>query len=143
MYAHQVFYVILSLFKKAKVKNKEFKFHTIGIVISARNESKVIANLINSIRQSDYPQAMIRIFVVADNCTDNTAQICRDMGCVVVERFNKEQVGKGYALNYLFTKLHTEEEYASMVPEAYIILDADNTIKPNFITEINKVYDSG
>lgn len=143
MYAHQFLYVILSLFKHAKVKNKEFKFHTIGVVISARNESKVIANLINSIRACDYPQAMIRIFVVADNCTDNTAQICRDMGCVVVERFNQKEIGKGYALNYLFTKLHTEPEYLSMVPEAYIILDADNTVKPNFITEMNKVYDSG
>ncbi len=143
MYFHQFIYVILSLFKHAKVKNKEFKLHTIGVVISARNESKVIANLINSIRANDYPQAMIKIFVVADNCTDNTAQICRDLGCTVFERFNKEQVGKGYALNYLFTKLHTEEQYSSMIPEAYIILDADNTTKPNFITEMNKVYDSG
>lgn len=143
MYLHQFIYLILGTCKHHKIKNKEFKFHTIGIVISARNESAVIGNLIKSIRANDYPQAMIRIFVVADNCTDNTAQICRDMGCEVIERFNQEQVGKGYALNYLFTKLHTEPEWTDKIPEAYIILDADNVIKPNFITEMNKVYDAG
>ena len=143
MYFHQFIYLIIGTVKHHKIKEKQFKFHTIGIVISARNESNVIGNLIKSIRANDYPQGMVRIFVVADNCTDNTAQICRDMGCEVFERFNKEKVGKGYALNYLFTKLHTEPEYAGKIPEAYIVLDADNIIKPNFITEMNKVYDSG
>lgn len=142
MYIHQIWYMTIGSFKISKVKNKIFKFHTIGIVISARNESKVIANLIDSIRASDYPQAMVKIFVIADNCTDNTAQICRDKGCIVFERFNNKEIGKGYALNYLFTKLHSDE-YTGEIPEAYIILDADNTVRPNFITEMNKVYDSG
>lgn len=143
LYFHQFIYLIIGTLKHHKIKQKEFRFHSIGIVISARNESSVIGNLIKSIRDNDYPQAMLRIFVVADNCTDNTAQICRDLGCEVFERFNTEQVGKGYALNYLFTKLHTEPEWADKIPEAYIVLDADNIIKPNFITEMNKVYDSG
>lgn len=143
MYLHQFVYLIIGTIHHTKIKNPNFKYHTIGIVISARNESKVIGNLIKSIRANDYPQAMLKIFVVADNCTDNTAQICRDMGCVVFERFNTEQVGKGYALNYLFTKLHTEKEYADIIPEAYIVVDADNVLKTNFITEMNKVYDAG
>ena len=143
LYFHQFIFLILGSVKKAKVKNKVFKLHKIGVVISARNESAVIGNLIKSIRSNDYPQSMIEIFVVADNCTDNTAQICRDMGCVVVERFNQEKIGKGYALNYLFTKLHTEEEYADKLPEAYLVLDADNVVTSNYFTEMNKVYDSG
>ena len=143
MYFHQMVYLVIGTLKHARVKDKVFKFHTIGIVISARNESKVIGNLINSVRANDYPQSLINIFVVADNCTDNTAEIARDLGCTVIERFNTELVGKGYALNYLFNKLHSEEEYASLIPDAYLILDADNIVKPNFITEMNKVYDSG
>lgn len=142
MYAHQFVYMTIGSIKHAKVKNKVFKFHTVGIVISARNESRVIANLIDSVRASDYPQSLIKIFVIADNCTDNTAEICRNKGCIVFERFNQNQIGKGYALNFLFNKIHSPE-YADIVPESYIILDADNTIKPNFITEMNKVYDSG
>ena len=133
----------MQIYQKLKLHKKVFNFHTVGIVISARNESKVIGNLIKSIRENDYPQSMTKIFVVADNCTDNTAQICRDLGCIVVERNDTTKIGKGYALNYLFTKLHTEEQYKDMVPEAYIVLDADNVIKPNFIEEMNKVYDSG
>ena len=143
MYVHQFVYLIVGTLKHKKIKEKQFKLHTIGVVISARNESKVIKNLIDSIRSNDYPQAMIKIFVVADNCTDNTAEICRNLGCIVVERFDQTKVGKGYALNYLFTKLHTAEEYTSLTPEAYIILDADNIIKSNFITEMNKMFDSG
>ncbi len=60
-----------------------------------------------------------------------------------VERFNKEKIGKGYALNYLFNKIHNEQEFSQYSCEAYIILDADNVIKPNFITEMNKMFDSG
>jgi len=144
LYFHQFIFIAISLFKTAKITEKNFyRFHTIGIVIAARNESSVIKNLIDSVRANDYPQAMVKIFVVADNCTDNTAQICRDLGCVVIERFNKEKVGKGYALNYLFNELHTNPKYSEIIPEAYIVLDADNLIKQNYITEMNKMYDCG
>ena len=59
------------------------------------------------------------------------------------ERNDTTKIGKGYALNYLFNRLHSESQFAPIVPDAYIVLDADNIIKPNFITEMNKVYDSG
>lgn len=145
MYVHQLFYLIVGTLKHGKIKKKkgEVKKHRIGIVISARNESKVIGNLIDSIWANDYPKELLSIFVIADNCDDETAQIARDKGCVVVERFNKELIGKGYALNYLFTQLHTKEQYRDLVPEAYIILDADNVIKTNYISEMNKAYDCG
>ena len=143
MYLHQFFYLIYGTFRKFKLPNKEFKLHKIGIVISARNESKVIGNLIKSIQANDYPKELYNIFVIADNCTDNTADICRELGCIVFERNDLEKIGKGYALNFLFNRLHNERQFAPIVPEAYIVLDADNIIKPNFITEMNKVYDSG
>lgn len=144
MYLHQFIYLFLGTLKHCKIKIKgELKQHSIGVVISARNESSVIGNLIDSVLANDYPKELLRIFVIADNCNDDTAQIARDKGCIVIERFNTELVGKGYALNYLFTKLHTEEKFADIVPEAYIVLDADNVIKPNYISEMNKAFDSG
>lgn len=89
------------LFKKHKERQHTLcPFHRYGVVIAARNESMVIGNLIRSIQNQTYPSKLIDIFVVADNCTDNTAQIARQLGAVVYERFNKEQVGKGYALDF-------------------------------------------
>lgn len=144
MYLHQMLYLIVGTFKHCKIKKKGEVFnHRIGIVISARNESKVIGNLIDSIWANDYPRELITIFVIADNCTDDTAQIARDKGCVVMERFDDKLIGKGYALNYLFTRLHNDEQYGDIVPEAYIILDADNVIKTNYISEMNKAFDCG
>ncbi len=145
MYVHQMFYLLIGTLKHCKVKKKngEIKNHRIGVVISARNESKVIGNLIDSVWNNDYPKELLSIFVIADNCTDDTAQIARDKGCVVIERFDDKLIGKGYALNYFFTKLHSEEQYADLVPEAYVILDADNVIRSNYIYEMNKTYDCG
>ena len=53
-------------------------FHKFGLCIAARNEEKVISNLLESIANQDYDKEKMTIFVVADNCTDNTAQIARD-----------------------------------------------------------------
>ena len=145
IYFHQIIYLIIGTLKHGKVTKsaEDTKQHKIGIVIAARNESKVIPNLIKSIQAQDYPKDLLKVFVIADNCTDDTAQICRDMGCVVVERQDDQHVGKGFALHYFFTKLHTEEEYADLVPEAYIVIDADNVLKPNYVTEMNKTFDCG
>ncbi len=58
----------------------------------------MIADLLQSIQHQSYDQRLITTFVMADNCTDNTAEIARQNGAVVYTRFNKEKVGKGYAL---------------------------------------------
>lgn len=144
MYFHQFLYIIIGTFRHGKVKKKgEVKQHKIGIVVSARNESKVIGNLIDSIWDNDYSKELLTVFVIADNCDDETAQIARDKGCVVFERFDESKKGKGYALNFLFTQLHNDDKYKDLVPEAYIVLDADNVIRPDFISEMNKTYDCG
>lgn len=143
-YIHQIVYMIVGTVKHKKMDNYTPRnLAKMGIVISARNESRVIGNLIKSIKESRYPADRYEIFVIADNCTDNTADVCRELGCIVFERKDEEHVGKGYALNYLFTKLHSDKHRASYLPDAYIVLDADNLIKPDYIFEMNKVYDRG
>ena len=77
LYAYQVIYIILGLlFTKKFARAKTF--HKYAVVISARNEESVIGNLIDSINKQDYPSDKITVFVVADNCTDKTAQIARE-----------------------------------------------------------------
>lgn len=141
IYAYQILFMIVGIFSK-KVKFNDAKTdHTFAIIISARNEEKVISNLINSIKQNEYPQEKLKIFVCADNCTDNTAQICRELGCVVYERENKEKIGKGYALNFLFNNI--SKDFPDYEPDAFFVFDADNVLSANYIKEMNKALDSG
>ena len=62
-----------------------------AVLISARNEEQVVGNLIRDIQSQSYPSKLIDIWLVADNCDDGTAQLARDLGCHVVERFNQQQ----------------------------------------------------
>lgn len=143
-YSYQMLYIIVPyiapLFKR-KTPQKKAPLHKYAILISARNEQSVITQLIDSIKKQDYPTELITIFVVADNCTDDTAKLARNAGAVVYERFNNKQVGKGYALNYLLQKIN--EDYAHGSFDAYFVFDADNLLSENYITEMNKTFSQG
>lgn len=139
-YFYQFIYVFVGLFKKPK-KFTAQKNHRYAVVVSARNEGNVIGHLIESLKKQTYPLDLVDIFVVADNCTDDTACVAREAGAVVYERTNDELVGKGYALDWLFSII--QEEYEDRHYEAYIVFDADNVVSPTFIEEMNKAFDNG
>ena len=137
-YFYQFVYIFISLFPNKKKTFNDKKNHY-AILIAARNEEAVIANLINSINEQDYPNENIDIYVGADNCNDKTALIARSLGAIVYERYNHEQIGKGYVLNFLLNKIkESGKKY-----DGYIVFDADNVLDPNFIKEINRVYNDG
>ena len=77
MLAYKTLYWIIGFFFTRKFKPAKNK-HKYGIVIAARNEEKVIGNLLDSINKQDYPKDLLTVFVVADNCTDNTAKVARE-----------------------------------------------------------------
>lgn len=139
-YGYQWVYMLVGLFSKPKAFEAKRQAHY-ACIISARNEEAVIGSLIDTIKKQSYPSHLIDVFVVADNCTDSTAEVSRKAGAIVYERFNKEQVGKGYALNYLFH--HIAVEHADKNIDAYIVFDADNLLDENFILEMNNVYTNG
>ena len=139
-YAYQMVYIAIPFIKKDK-PHKEVKNHRFAVLISARNESAVIANLLESINNQTYPSELIDVFLVADNCTDNTAEIARNCGVNVYERFDKVKVGKGYALNYALKNIN--EEYGENDFDAYFVFDADNVLDPNYIEEMNKTFSDG
>ncbi len=139
-YAYQLYYVFVVLTRKAP-KLSASKNHKYAVMISARNESAVIADLIRSIKMQNYPEELIDIFVCADNCTDTTAEVAREAGAQVYERFNTRQVGKGYALDYLVS--HIWSDYGQKAYEAYFVFDADNVLDVNYFREMNITFDSG
>ena len=143
LYFYQIIFIIIGVCSKKRTYPEAKENHTFAIIICGRNEEKVIGNLIDSIHNNDYPQDKLKIFVCADNCseTDKTAQICREKGCIVYERQNKNQIGKGYALNFLFKNI--SEDFPDYTPDATFIFDADNILTSNYIKEMNKALDSG
>lgn len=140
LYGYRVLYKIGGIFATKKFK-KAKKLHKYAVLIAARNEQTVIGNLIESINNQDYPRELIEVFVVADNCTDDTAQIAREHGAKCYERFDDQRKTKGYALQYLVERIR--EDYGIEAFEGYFVFDADNLLKEDYITRMNESFDAG
>jgi len=123
--------------KKNKIKRYKEKTR-FAILIPARNEEVVIKQLISSLKKQNYSKELYDIFVIPNNCTDNTKQIAKDEGANIIE-CDVEVTKKGDALKYSFNYLMNEfPEY-----DAYCIFDADNIVHPDFLKRMNDAYISG
>jgi len=117
--------------EKPLLVEKEHKFMAL---IPAHNEETVIANLIESLKKQNYPKEKLDIYVIADNCTDKTADKARKAGAIVYERTDPEHKTKGYAMQWFFKKKMEENaEY-----DAVCVFDADNIVDSEFIVSMNK-----
>lgn len=140
-YSYQIFYTIVPFSIKARKHKKPIKTSKIAILIAARNEEKVIGELLRSIENQDYDKKYLKTVVIADNCTDSTAKIAKKHGATVFERFNKEKIGKGYALDFAIGNLRKNGEWETI--DGVIVLDADNILTENYVSEMNKTFSDG
>lgn len=140
LYAYRAVFLIIGLFatKKFTPAKKKYKY---GILIAARNEENVLCHLLDSIHKQSYPSELVTVFVVADNCTDGTAEVARAHGAVCYERFDSAHRTKGYALQYLFKCI--QNDYPKDAFDGYFIFDADNLLEYNYIEKMNDAFDSG
>lgn len=139
-YAYQIVYLFLPLLKKPPKLQAE-KPLRYAILIAARNEEAVLPHLLQSIRAQDYPSRLFTTYVIADNCTDRTAQIAEEGGARVFTRFDRTRVGKGYALNFLLERIAAADGLENY--DAFLVFDADNLLRPDFIRQINRVASAG
>lgn len=131
------YYFIISIFSFIPKKDKPIvvdKEHDFALVVAAHNEEQVIEHMVESLVELNYPKDKYSIFVIADNCTDRTAEIARKAGAEVFERFNDKERGKGFALEWMFNKIfEMDRKYDSVV-----IFDADNIVDKDFLYHINE-----
>ena len=140
-YAYQLVYLIVGLVKKDRPEDKPVTDHRFAVLIPARNEEAVIAGLLGSIHGQTYPSDLIDVYVIADNCTDSTAAMAVANGAKVITRFNRRQVGKGYALDYAFQTIDRQvglEHY-----DAFLVFDADNVLDPGYFAAMNRTFSQG
>jgi len=134
LFAGYYFLISLAGFKYQKEDYREQPVKRFAVITAAHNEERVIGELLDSLFHLDYPRHLFDIFVVADNCTDHTAEVCRRFsGVTVMERRNETHKGKGYALEYAFNRIFgLDREY-----DAVVVFDADNLVSPNFLRVMN------
>jgi cellulose synthase/poly-beta-1,6-N-acetylglucosamine synthase-like glycosyltransferase len=116
----------------SKSEKKRFDF-----LIVARNEANVIGDLIDSLNQQAYPKELIRVFVLADNCTDDTALVAKNHGAITFENHEANPIGKGLALKRLIA---LRNSYPGQSSDAVVFFDADNVVDANFTEKINDAY---
>ena len=120
-----------SMFGRHKPK---YKF---AIIVPSRNEEKVIGGLIKSLKKQRYPEKLYDIYVVPNNCTDDTAGAARKAGATVIDCTVPVKV-KADVLQFVFKKLKPRDDI-----DAYVIFDADNLVHPNFLARMNDALCEG
>ncbi|MCM3749867.1 glycosyltransferase [Paenibacillus pasadenensis] len=130
-----IYQFVLALFgiyrKKKIIQHQPQK--SFAILVAAHNEEKVVGALIENLKNLDYPKELYDVFVICDNCTDNTADIARSMGVHACERFNNQLKGKGFAIEWMLKELWAmPKQY-----DAIVMFDADNLVNTDFLIHMN------
>lgn len=121
-----------SWFHRPKVARDTPPLH-LGVLIPAHNEEKGIVRTLDSLTAADYPQELLEIFVIADNCSDKTAEAARGRGVHVVERCAPDGMGKGAALDWF---LKTKQELYEKL-EGLVFIDADSLPDVEMLKELS------
>ncbi len=133
-----LYQLLISLCSLVKLKDKpmiEEKENRFMAIIPAHNEEAVVKNLIESLKNQNYPKDKYDIYVIADNCTDMTKKIAEDAGAIVYERRSQmDERTKGHALQwFLRQKIKENAPY-----DAFCVFDADNIVDKEFLKNMNK-----
>jgi GT2 family glycosyltransferase len=110
-----------------------------AILIPAHNEEVLIRRLLENLGQLDYPEDGFDVYVVADNCDDQTASLARALGARVHERFDHSAHGKGFALRWLLQQIQEDGRHH----DAFVVLDADSVVATNFLKSMDARLNAG
>jgi 1,2-diacylglycerol 3-beta-glucosyltransferase len=108
------------------------------IIVPAHDEASVIERTVSSLRKIDWPADRFRVWVIADNCTDTTAELARQAGADVLERHDTSLRGKGYALEFAF-RASRQRAWA----KAVVVVDADAEVSRNLLAAFAARLENG
>lgn len=139
LYAYQFLFIPLQWLLKGRskhrIQNTKQTGNRYAVLICARDEEKVIGDLIKCIGEQTYDKDKLSVFVMADNCSDGTADTARRLGASVYERHDEKHVGKGYAMDVLMR--HIKKDHPEGF-DGYFVFDADNILTPDYIERMDR-----
>jgi cellulose synthase/poly-beta-1,6-N-acetylglucosamine synthase-like glycosyltransferase len=109
-----------------------------AVVVPAHNEGAGIRQTIDDLLALDYPRERFDVYVLADNCTDDTAAIASACGAIVKERQDDVNRGKGQALDWFLDRFGVELERYDIVA----FVDADMSVDPGFLRAMSMSFNS-
>lgn len=139
IFLYLLFLSILGLFYKRLNNFKTVKQLKFAMIIPAHNEEISLGKTIKSLFEVDYPREQFDVIVIADNCTDQTAEIAKKHGATVYERNDKINRGKGYALQWCIDLLFQ----TNRIYDAITVIDADSVISKNYLSVLNYYISNG
>jgi len=125
-------YLLVLTFLSARLPSlpKSKTQYRFDVIVPAHNEESGIVRTVESLQAIEWPKDLFRVIVVADNCTDRTAEYALAAGATVLRRENATLRGKGYALLHAF-----DASLADDWADAYVVIDADSDVSPNILSE--------
>lgn len=123
--------VSLCFLLRKKPAEKPEDMLSFAVLVAARNEEKCIEGIIESIKRQNYPAEKVDVYVIPNNCTDNTEQVALASGANIIH-VSSSVHSKGAALHEAFEYFLHEKKY-----DAYCVFDADNEAHPDFLLHMN------
>lgn len=111
----------------------------LAVLVPAHNEEILVGRCVDTLRAQDYPPTLVRVVVVADNCTDATAEVAKTHGAEVLERTDAVNRGKGHALNWAMERLAADDPGI----DAFVVVDADSITEPGLLRALASAADAG
>ena len=116
------------------------RLRRLAVVVPAHDEERLIAACIASLRAQSYPSELYRIVVVADNCSDRTAEVAQAAGADVMVRTSAlDARGKGQALRWAMDAILS----AAAPPDAVVVVDADSVCAPGMLSALQQQLVAG
>lgn len=122
---------------RERAPGAEKPLNRFAVIVPAHNEELLVATLCRSLLEVDYPREKYAVYVVADNCSDATAKICREYPVTVLERFDPDNAGKGQALAWALQQCDLAQF------DAVFMVDADNYVDKDILRQLNRHINDG